>query len=90
MNDIYIYILKKFIWYKKNLEIKEGISFSNCKNEGLTNVEVNSGGSRTAATFKVQLFVITVNGFEPLTAITKSSTLDVAAVLDPPLKLQNR
>ena len=32
------------------------------------------GGSRTAATSKVELFVI-----------TKSSTLDVAAVLDPPL-----
>ena len=29
-------------------------------------------------------FVITVNGFQPLTIITKSSNLDVAAVLDPP------
>ena len=42
-------------------------------------------GSRTAATSKVELFVIIVNGFEPLTIITKSSTLDVATVLDPPL-----
>ena len=32
-------------------------------------------------------FVIIVNGFQPLTNITKSSILDVAAVLDPPLKL---
>ena len=32
--------------------------------------EINRGGSRTAATFKVEL---------------KSSTLDIAAVLDPPL-----
>ena len=35
------------------------------------------GGSRTAATSKVELFVIIV--------ITKSSILDVAAVLDQPL-----
>ena len=35
------------------------------------------GGSRTAATSKMELFVIIV--------ITKSSILDVAAVLDPPL-----
>ena len=44
-------------------------------------------GSRTAATSKVELFVIIVNGWKPLTIITKSSTLDVAAVLDPPLIL---
>ena len=40
------------------------------------------GGSRTAATSKMELFVIIVNG---LTIITKRSILDVAAVLDPPL-----
>ena len=43
------------------------------------------GGSRTAATSKVELFVITVNGWKPLTINTKGSTFDVAAVLDPPL-----
>ena len=43
------------------------------------------GGSKTAATSKMELFVITVNGFKPLAIITKSSTLDVSAVLDPPL-----
>ena len=43
------------------------------------------GGSRAAATSKVTHFVIIVNGFQPLTIITKWSTLDVAAVLDPPL-----
>ena len=43
------------------------------------------GGSRTAATSKGEFFVIIVNGFQPLTVITKSSTLDVAAVLDPSL-----
>ena len=44
------------------------------------------GGSRTAATSKMERFVIIVNGFQPLTIITKRSILDVAAVLDPPLK----
>ena len=44
-------------------------------------------GSRTAATSKVELFVIIVNNWKPLTIITKSSTLDVAAVLDPSLML---
>ena len=46
---------------------------------------VSRDGSRTAATSKVELFVIIVNCFQPLTIITKSSTLGVAAVLDPPL-----
>ena len=36
------------------------------------------GGSRTAATFKMERW-------EPLTIITKRSIADVAAVLDPPL-----
>ena len=45
----------------------------------------NRGGSRIAATSKMELLVITVNGFQPLTIITKCSILDVAAVLDPPL-----
>ena len=45
------------------------------------------GGSRTAATSKMERFVIIVNGWKPLTIITKHSILDVAAVLDPPLIL---
>ena len=44
------------------------------------------GGSRAAETSKMERFVIIVNGFQPLTIITKRSILDVAAVLDPPLK----
>ena len=46
---------------------------------------VHRGGSRTAATSKMEHFVITVKGWKPLTIITKRSILDVAAVLDPPL-----
>ena len=47
------------------------------------------GGSRTAATSKVKRFVIIVNGWKPLTIITKRSILNVAAVLDPPLRLSD-
>ena len=43
------------------------------------------GGSRAAAISKKEHFVIIVNGFKPLTVITKSSILDVAALLNPPL-----
>ena len=37
------------------------------------------GGSRAPVTSKMECFVIIVNGFQPLTIITKSSILDVAA-----------
>ena len=43
------------------------------------------GGSRAAATSKMERFVIIVNGWKPLTIITKRPILDVAAALDPPL-----
>ena len=46
------------------------------------------GGSRAAATSKMESFVIIVNGFQPLIVITKHSILDVAAVLDPPLHVK--
>ena len=48
-------------------------------------VIISRGGSRTAAAFKMERFVIIVNGWKPLTIITKYSILDVAAALDPPL-----
>ena len=44
------------------------------------------GGSTTAATSYVELFVIIVNDQKPLPIITRSSTQDFAAVLDRPLK----
>ena len=47
------------------------------------------GGSRTAATSKMECFVMIVNGWRPSTIITKRSMMDVAAVLDPPLLLCN-
>ena len=45
----------------------------------------NTGRSRTVITSKMEHFVIIVTGWKPLTIITMSSILDVAAVLDPPL-----
>ena len=42
-------------------------------------LRVIRGGSRTAATSKMELFVMIVNGFQPLTIITKCSILDVCS-----------
>ena len=50
-------------------------------------VQMFRGGYRAAATSKMELFVIIVNGFQPLTMITKHSILDVPVALDPPLML---
>ena len=47
------------------------------------------GGSRAAATSKMERFLIIVKGWKPLTIITKRSSLDVAAALDPPLISNN-
>ena len=46
----------------------------------------HKGGSWAAATSKMECFETIVNGWKPLTIITKSSILDVAAALDPPLE----
>ena len=46
------------------------------------------GGSRTAATSKMEHLVIIVNGWKPLTIVTKSSILDVKEVLDPTLDIK--
>ena len=46
------------------------------------------GGSRTATTSRMERFLIIVNGWKPLTIITKHSILDVAEALDPPLLLK--
>ena len=45
------------------------------------------GGPRTAETSTTERIAIIVNGFQPLTIITKRSILDVAAVLDPSVLL---
>ena len=45
------------------------------------------GGSRVAATSKIEQFMVIDNGFQPLTIITKRSILDVSAALDLPLAM---
>ena len=47
------------------------------KNRGYS--KVIRGGSRTATTSKVELFVIIVNGWKPLTIIIKSFTFGLLA-----------
>ena len=47
------------------------------------------GGSRAAATSKMERFVKIVNGWKPLTIITTGSILDVAAALNSPLMTDN-
>ena len=69
-------------WEKATKILHNGWSLISSKS-GLTGG--TRGGSRTAATSKVELFVVIVNCWKPLTIMTKSSTLDVTAVLDPPL-----
>ena len=44
------------------------------------------GGSRAAATPKMERFVTIVNGQKSLTIITKRSILDTVAILDPSLR----
>ena len=51
---------------------------------------IHRGGTKAAATSKMECFVIIVNGFQPLTIITKHSILDIAAALDPPLIQQDK
>ena len=45
------------------------------------------GGSRAAATSKMECFVIIVNGLKPLTIIAKRTILGVTATLDLLLKI---
>ena len=76
------------IWFFLNIHIDELCHFHTDRTILiiiLKREHVFRGRSKTAATSKVELFVIIVNGFQPLTIITKSSTLDVAAALYPPL-----
>ena len=50
-----------------------------------TKLTISRGGSRTAATSKMERFMIIVHSWKRLNIITKRSIVDVAAALDPPL-----
>ena len=84
----------KFTAEKPNSYITISVSKLRCHVVALIlclSYDTTRGGSSTAATSKMERFVITVNGFQPLTIITKCSILDVAAALDPSLTtLMNR
>ena len=65
--------------------------FSCCWNFSFVfaNLDVNKENrneSKPVATSKMERFVIIVNGWKPLTIITKCPILDVAEVLDPPVE----
>ena len=51
----------------------------------IINILANRGGSWAAATSNMEGFQVIVNGWKPLTIITKCSILDVAEGLDSPL-----
>ena len=53
--------------------------------QSLARYYVTRGESRTATTSKMERFAIKVNGFQPLTIITKRFILDVAVGLELPL-----
>ena len=86
-NDLNIKFLKK----SRKFVLDTVVSIGNGKNVKIEPFDstiasyIIRGGSRTAATSKMERFVIIVNSFQPLTIITKRSILDVAEVLDPPL-----
>ena len=86
-----ILVYNKFIWTKKgvilDLEILLIETYHSWWNHIWQSRFVLRGGSRAAAISKMELFVIIVNGFQPLTIIKKCSILNVAVVLDPPLVL---
>ena len=77
-------ISKKFLFYFKLRNVISILCITFTHGNG-NNVK-NRGGSRAAATSKMERFVIIVNGWKLLTIITNRSILDVAAALDPPLE----
>ena len=72
--------IKIFEWFPNN-RLKSNAEKCNL----ITSSTLSRGGSRAAATSKMECFVIIINGFQPLTIITEHSILDVAVALDLPL-----
>ena len=76
-DTFYAMLIGPWYWYKFLLYVCTDIQ---------TYLQSFRGGSRAAATSRMECFVIIVNGFQPLIIITKRSILDVAAAPDPPLE----
>ena len=71
-----------------NLNVISGnfCSFQNFKELYIFRFKSSRGGSRSsAATSKMERFVIIVNGFQLLTIVTKRSIFSIASALDQPL-----
>ena len=75
-----------FAFFFLTLKRYSGAYIGPCKTS--TRSSIFRDGSRTAAISKMKRFVVIVNGWKPLTIIKKRSILDVAAVLDPSLKME--
>ena len=84
---LFIHLFSMFQMWEYPCQCTKSSVF-NCVGICNSNVSIRCG-SRTAATSKMEHFVIKVNGWKPLTIITKSSILDVAAILDPPLSMHD-
>ena len=82
-NQIFEQAVTDTIYFQDLLASRHWIS----KRLRLISVPIIRGGSRAAASSKMECFVIIVNGWKPLTIIAKCCILDVAAVLDPPLTM---
>ena len=79
-NDGFIFILStKDVAAKNNETFSSKRNIEKCHLISLQRIKHDT---------KMERFVIIVNGFQPLTIITKRSILDVAAALDPPLSLE--
>ena len=70
----------------ENLCLKKSVIFP----RNVTTYNSVRGGSTAAGTSKVECFVKIVNGVQSLSIITKHSTFDVAAALDPPLSVYHK
>ena len=81
------FIYKKWQVISTIYKLLEYKSLWNCLELPL---KLSRGGSRAAATSKMEGFVIIANGFHQLTIITKHSILDIATVQDRPLTIDMR
>ena len=82
-----VFTISGFIKNSNNTESLRATDFKWVLNIKYKTSDIKStrGGYRTATTSNVELFKIVLSSSKPLTIITKSFTLDVAGVLDPPL-----
>ena len=54
-----------------------------------SSISYRRGGSTAPTTSKMKLFMTIINSLQPLVIVIKSSILDIAEVLDPPMACQH-